>query len=220
MKDMPNPEKRYAKGARRREELLNAALEVLAEQGIAGLTHRAVTERAGCPFTSVSYFFGTIDQLAVEAIQLIAENLNTHLEALAQRFEGGEASPADVAAEFSKLLTTYSPALELARYEVLLHAVRNPSQTNALAGIVRSMEHVAEVALRAAGARRPEAGARAFAALAEGLNLYHLVGLRADDVEAANAAFRALFIAFAMDDQEHAAWEENLKVTPSDNCSG
>ncbi|MFD5923012.1 TetR/AcrR family transcriptional regulator [Kitasatospora sp. NPDC058201] len=212
---MPNPDKRYAKGARRREEILKAALEVLAEHGVAGLTHRAVTERAGCPFTSVSYFFGTIENLAVEVVQLIAENLDAHLDALGQRFGDGGASPATVAAEFSQLLTRYAQALELARYEVLLHAVRNPNQSEALDSIVRKMEHVAEVALRAAGARRPEAGARAFAALAEGFNLYHLVDPRPDDVEAAQAAFRALFIAYAMDGQDLSSWEERLGTRPA-----
>ncbi|WP_405799529.1 TetR/AcrR family transcriptional regulator [Streptomyces sp. NBC_01506] len=217
---MPKPDKRYAKGARRREELLEAAVEVLAEQGVAGLTHRAVTERAGCPYTSVSYFFGTIDQLAVAAVQFIAGNLDTHMETLAQRFETGGVSPADVAAEFSTLLTRYSQALELARYEVLLHAVRNPEQSDALSGIVRRMEHVAEVALRAAGARRPEAGARAFAALAEGLNLHHLVSPRPDDVEAAQKAFHAMFIAYAMDDEDLSSWEEQFRTRPSEPRSG
>ncbi|WP_331769698.1 TetR family transcriptional regulator (plasmid) [Embleya sp. NBC_00888] len=212
---MPNPEKRYAKGARRREELLRAALEVLAEEGMAGLTHRAVTERAGCPATSVAYFFGSIEQLGIEVVQLVADDLNAHLDAGAQQVGADGAGPEGIAAEFARLLTTYPQSLELARYEVLLHAARTPTHSEALVSIVETIERVAEAALRAAGALRPQEGARAFAALAEGFNLHHLVRPRSDDVETARTAFLALFMAYAMDDDELASWKQRLKAKPS-----
>ena len=43
--------------ADRRTEILDAALRVLAEHGMRGLTHRAVDEAAGIPPGSTSYYF-------------------------------------------------------------------------------------------------------------------------------------------------------------------
>lgn len=188
---------RYTKGLRRREQLLRAAIEIAAEQGVAAVTHRAVTERAGVPYTSVSYFFGTIEQLGVEALQLAADDLIARLEALATDLAAGSVGPDEIAHQVAQLLTLFPPSLELARYEVLLQAARSPERSEALARIIDTIHQVAEAALRAAGAPRPADGARAFAAMAEGFTLHHLVSPRPDDVETAEQAYRALFRAYA-----------------------
>ncbi|WP_166658131.1 TetR/AcrR family transcriptional regulator [Actinokineospora alba] len=196
---MPHPDKRYAKGEQRREQLLRAAIEIAAEQGVAAVTHRAVTERAGVPYTSVSYFFGTIEQLGVEALQLAADDLIARLDALAADLAAARVRPDDIARHVAELLTLFPPSLELARYEVLLQAARSPDRSEALARIIDTIHGVAEAALRAAGAARPADGARAFAAMAEGFTLHHLVSPRPDDVDTAERAYRTLFRAYAAD---------------------
>lgn len=46
-----------------------AALEVVGERGVEGLTHRAVAAAAGVPLGSTTYHFKTLDDLLVAAIQ-------------------------------------------------------------------------------------------------------------------------------------------------------
>lgn len=55
-------------GARRRRELLDAAFEVIAEQGIEGLRTRDVAARAGVNIATLHYHFGTKEAL-VEALE-------------------------------------------------------------------------------------------------------------------------------------------------------
>jgi hypothetical protein len=47
----PNPE--------RRAQLLDAAIDILADTGVGGLTHRLVDERAGLPSGTTSNYFRT-----------------------------------------------------------------------------------------------------------------------------------------------------------------
>jgi len=46
-----------------------AALDVVGERGVEGLTHRAVASAAGVPLGSTTYHFKTLDDLLVAAIQ-------------------------------------------------------------------------------------------------------------------------------------------------------
>lgn len=57
----------------RRNALLDAAIELFAEGGSRGITHRAVAARAGLPPATTTYYFASIDEL-------ISEALNRHLE--------------------------------------------------------------------------------------------------------------------------------------------
>src|SRR4051795_5035369 len=60
----PNP-----KTQPRRDALLAAAVEVVGEHGLAGATHRAVTEAAGVPLATASYYFDSIGELIAEALE-------------------------------------------------------------------------------------------------------------------------------------------------------
>jgi TetR/AcrR family transcriptional regulator, regulator of biofilm formation and stress response len=46
-----------------------AALEVVGDRGVEGLTHRAVAEAAGVPLGSTTYHFKTLDDLLIAAIR-------------------------------------------------------------------------------------------------------------------------------------------------------
>ncbi|MGC0417584.1 TetR/AcrR family transcriptional regulator [Embleya sp. AB8] len=56
----------------RRTLMLDAAIQVIATQGLRGLTHRAVQEEAGLPNGSVTYYFKTRDQLILAVIDRMA----------------------------------------------------------------------------------------------------------------------------------------------------
>ena len=64
----------------RRERLVAAALEVIAEHGIAGATHRAIARAADVPLGSTSYHFSSIDELQSAAFTVLAEHAAGALE--------------------------------------------------------------------------------------------------------------------------------------------
>lgn len=63
---------RYARGAQRRGVLIEAAADLLLEDGLAALSHRAVAARAGLPLASTTYYFASADDLRDEALQHVA----------------------------------------------------------------------------------------------------------------------------------------------------
>lgn len=64
---------------------MESALEVLARDGVAGITHRAIGEAADVPLGSITYHFATLDDIVQLAFQ-------THVDKLASRFEARLAS--------------------------------------------------------------------------------------------------------------------------------
>jgi DNA-binding transcriptional regulator YbjK len=65
---------------KRKERIVDSALEVLARDGVAGITHRAIGEAADVPLGSITYHFATLDDIVQLAFQ-------THVDRLASRFE-------------------------------------------------------------------------------------------------------------------------------------
>lgn len=73
----------YASGKARRERLQRAVLELVREQGVAGVTHRSVARKAGVPLASTTYYFETkldmlrsaFDAFTREAIERLDRSL-------------------------------------------------------------------------------------------------------------------------------------------------
>ena len=61
------------RGERRREALLEAAADLLLEQGLGALSHRAVATRAGLPLAATTYYFSSREDLAAHALRTAAE---------------------------------------------------------------------------------------------------------------------------------------------------
>ncbi|GAB3287573.1 TetR/AcrR family transcriptional regulator [Parasphingorhabdus pacifica] len=57
------------KGERRRQALVVAAAELLADGGFDAVRHRAVAERAGLPLASTTYYFSSLDELVKAAVE-------------------------------------------------------------------------------------------------------------------------------------------------------
>src|SRR3954451_18472901 len=58
----------------RRERIAEAAIAVVAERGVEGVTHRAVAAAAGVPLGSTTYHFATLDDLLVVALRTAADH--------------------------------------------------------------------------------------------------------------------------------------------------
>lgn len=182
----------------RREALLRATVEVAAERGTAGITHRAVTERAGLPLATVSYFFSSIDELAEEALRTFTEAETATQVGLAEQLADARTTPDEVAQAFVAVAAPRLPET-LAMFEAYLHAARKPEIRARVAAALDSLRAIAAAAIRAAGAPDPDAAAPAFTALANGFALHQLAVPDSVSPETVHAASRALFLGYLLD---------------------
>jgi DNA-binding transcriptional regulator YbjK len=188
----------------RRDALLRAAVDVAAERGAAGVTHRAVTERAGLPLATVSYFFSSIDDLVAEALHTFVTDEVTRLSELAETLAADESSPDDLTAVLPAALAEAAmPAgplpWTLTQFETYLQAARGEALRPAVSEALSANARVAALALRAADAPGADGAAQAFIALSDGFALHHLARPRDGDVDALVRAIRLLFLGLLVD---------------------
>lgn len=69
-----------AKSEFRRRQILEAALRILARDGIRGVKHRPVAKEARVPLASTTYYFRDIDELIGDAFALFAEKAQGDLD--------------------------------------------------------------------------------------------------------------------------------------------
>lgn len=168
-----NERPRRARGELRRQQLLDAAVELLLESGIGAATHRAIASRAGVPAASTTYFFPSIDALIAEALSGVLKHELQKLEHLQQRI-GGEGLSADAAIDaFVELAMTSSQASIAAQFEMYVAASRRP--------VLREQTRQIFDASRAVAARVLErlgladlAAAEALTAMIDGYALHRL----------------------------------------------
>jgi DNA-binding transcriptional regulator YbjK len=203
--DVSEPEVRRhrPRAQARRAALLRAAVEVAAERGTAGVTHRAVTERVGVPLATASYFFSSIDDLVAEALRTFVADEAQRLCDLAADLAGDEHSPDEMAAALAEAAMPSGPLpWALAQFETYLQAARGDALRAPVADALAVYEQVAEAALEGAGAPDPASAAPAFNALADGFALHHLARPRPGDVEALRRALRLLFLGLLVEHGE------------------
>lgn len=82
------------KGERRRYALVSAAAELLGEGGLEAVRHRAVARRAGLPLASTTYYFSSLDDLIVRAVEHVETieiaQLRARVTVLSRRRRGPE----------------------------------------------------------------------------------------------------------------------------------
>ena len=64
---------------RRRREILDAAAEIVVEQGTAALTHRAAAARAGVALGSTTRYFPSIDDLREATLRMLGDEIDASL---------------------------------------------------------------------------------------------------------------------------------------------
>lgn len=68
----------------RRDRIIDAAIDCIAEEGVAGTSHRKVAARADVPLGSMTYHFDNMDELLVEAFTrftaMIAETFEQRMQ--------------------------------------------------------------------------------------------------------------------------------------------
>ncbi|WP_459546512.1 TetR/AcrR family transcriptional regulator [Nocardia sp. X0981] len=108
----------------RRQRILDAARALIAEYGIAGLTHRLVAAAAGVPVGSTTYYFADLDDLTAAALADSAEATRGALAEWAAALATADDLPTTLAALTAECLTR--PEQMLTVNELYLAATRRP----------------------------------------------------------------------------------------------
>lgn len=107
-----SPRRRLDPG--RRDRIIDAAVECIAEDGVAGISHRRVAVRAEVPLGSMTYHFASMDELLEEAFQRFAHTSSAGLVVLLESAAG----PTEA---LDLLVEHIHGTLQSKRNQVLLH---------------------------------------------------------------------------------------------------
>ena len=141
----PNPE--------RRTQILHAAVDILADIGVGGVTHRQVDARAGLPPGTTSNYFRTRVAL-LEAVTSHVADLHWQRVAILQSVVGQPQSRDGVKALMTRMITDpdeQSRRRNAARFELFLEGTRRPELRPALSEIQAAAMKSASLILEAAG---------------------------------------------------------------------
>jgi DNA-binding transcriptional regulator YbjK len=123
------------RNTRRRDQLADAAIEILGTAGIHKLSHRSVDEQAGLPHGTASNYFARREDLLTAAAARVAE-LHVAGMTAADREVTGPAGPDQLAELIGGDLlvsATQHRTRYLAVYELTLEASRQPALAEAMA---------------------------------------------------------------------------------------
>ncbi len=186
----------------RREQLLLEALRLVADGGLQAVTHRAVERAAGVPHGSVTYHFGTrddlvfamVDRMVDECEQSISEIARGVTLAIARTWGGaggGELDGDGIAAAIAAWIDGRRD-LHLARLELELAAARDPRLRTRMSDAALVFWRLCEPIVLALGSVDPELDGRAMACTVDGLLLDRLAHEPADARVIGSAVHRLL----------------------------
>jgi DNA-binding transcriptional regulator YbjK len=171
------------RGEARREAIVRAALELIGEQGLDAVTHRALAERAGVSLSATTYWFASKDAILQEALLVAAREEVERLERVVLELAGKEldvsrwadAVAAELAAELEE-----DPARQVAFTELVLEGTRRPWLREEVARWEEAFLRLAELGLRATGSPEPVTDARLVVATVTGLMIGQLTNPQPD----------------------------------------
>lgn len=111
----------------RRDRIIDVTLDLIAEVGVAGLSHRKVADRADVPLGSMTYHFAGMDELLREAFSRFADRIATSFEARLAQVSGPE-DVADAVVDVVHALSERDEARDhVLTYELYTLAAREPA---------------------------------------------------------------------------------------------
>jgi AcrR family transcriptional regulator len=140
---------------RRRAQLADAGIDLLAEAGVHGVTHRAVDRRAGLPDGTASNYFRSREALLVAIVHRVVERHQADMDAAARtapRTPETGTRAVDLIAGSLLLAAGAHRARYLAIFELRLESLRRPALAAAMDELMAAMAaftggHHAEVGL-------------------------------------------------------------------------
>ncbi|GAA4440025.1 TetR/AcrR family transcriptional regulator [Phytohabitans houttuyneae] len=128
---------------RRRAQLADAAIALLARTGVHGVTHRSVEREAGLPAGTASNYFRSREALLVAVAERIGELHYADMDAAGAAFEppagsSTRARATDLIAASLLAAATVHRERYLAIFELRLESLRRPALVEALAALMRN----------------------------------------------------------------------------------
>ena len=161
----------------RRALLLQTTLDLIAQRGIDGVTHRSVADAAGVALGSTTYWFSSRQQMLTEALEHFARlEMRTLREHLADVLGDG-ISPDQLVDRFTAILL---PQLEdqrwrtVAQYTLLTEAARRPELVPVAREWTEAWAQALSGSSNPSASDDPEVEARMFLAMLDGLLLGQL----------------------------------------------
>ena len=200
------PPTHRASGQARRAALLDAAVEVIAERGVAGATHRSVAARAGMPTSTTSYFFSSLDDLLAAALEVVGDRIVARVDAVTAQVADAELSPQESIERFVDAVMAEPEPDTVAQFEIYLECRRRPQLRATAHQIMASIERGAEASLRALGIANAAERAPMVVAMLDGLALHRHARPRGpSDRRVITDALRSLHRGFVDADAEGTA---------------
>ncbi|GAB3468072.1 TetR/AcrR family transcriptional regulator [Actinophytocola sediminis] len=109
----------------RRAAIVRAAVEVIAEVGVAQVTHRLIAARARIPLGSTTYYYPTLDDLVADALRAATEAARAGLTEWADALTASRDPAGTLVALVRRYLDDRGQAL--VDYELCLAAARTPA---------------------------------------------------------------------------------------------
>ncbi|MFQ5699714.1 MAG: TetR/AcrR family transcriptional regulator [Myxococcota bacterium] len=167
----------YAPGVERRERLLAAVLRIVAREGLAGVTHRAVAAEAGTSLTATTYYFESKDAMIRAAFRHFAawdlERIDQSAATLSRESLPVREAAALLGAIASEELRAPERSLAV-DLEMILRVAREPSLAPDYEAFQRRLEERTEELLRAVGSAEPARDARIVLAFYRGYQIEQL----------------------------------------------
>ena len=147
-------------------------MEVIAEQGVAGATHRSVAARAGMPTSTTSYFFSSLEELIAAALQVVGDRIVARVDSVTAQVADAELGPRESIDRFVDAVMAEPERDTVAQFEIYLECARRPQLKATAHEIMASIERGAEASLRALGIANADERAPMVVALLDGLALH------------------------------------------------
>lgn len=155
--------------ADRREELLEATIDVVARQGLRALTLRAVAQEVGVSHPLVAHHFGTRDHLVEAAVR----HSMTRTESIATpQTPSGQVEDFALGAE---RIAAEEPLLQAFQYEMILESTRRADLAPHIHQLYAEWRGMAQEAMEQIGIRDAETVGRLVFAAMDGLVFEQLV---------------------------------------------
>src|SRR5215831_8248612 len=170
----------------RRNEILEAALRVVAQGGPDAITFRRVADRAQVPLGSLTYYFESREDLLREAFRLYLSEAVAFMGDFEERRRPHTRSRViEMVLEIARREFSDDPAMVRVEYELILYAARDPALAREFNGYERWMEVRLAGSLEAIGAPRPIDAARTIIDVVRGFEIERLThtGAQLGDLE-------------------------------------